>query len=137
MRAASLFFAVRGVVRTRLAQGKRLNPSAWLRVETLKFIRDVERPSMRAVAEHLSITAPSATSLIRALERDGLVVRSTDERDRRSSRLSLTAKGTRVLTETLAKGAEILEEVFGALTPRALAEFTRALERIKDAGGKC
>ena len=137
MRAASLFFAVRGVVRTRLAQGKRLNPSAWLRVETLKFIRDTDRPSMRAVAEHLSITAPSATSLVRALERDGLVVRSTDERDRRSSLLSLTAKGTRVLTETLAKGAEILEEVFGALTPRALTEFTRALERIKDAGGKC
>ena len=137
MRAASLFFAVRGLVRTKLAQGKRLDPSAWLSVETMKFIADADHPNMRALAAHLSITAPSATSLVRRLEKDGLVSRTTDPHDRRSARLSLTRKGKRALAKTLARGARILEEVFGVLSSRELAAFTRALERIRSGGEAC
>jgi DNA-binding MarR family transcriptional regulator len=137
MRAASLFFAVRGVVRTRLAQGKRLDPSKWLYVETMKFIANTDHPSMSALAEHLSITAPSATSLVRRLVKDKLVVREADTRDRRATRLSLTEKGRRVLADTLKRGAVILGEVFGVLSREELAVFTRALECIKNADGAC
>ena len=136
MRAASLFFAVRGIVRTKLARGKKLDPSAWLRVETMKFISDRTRPSMRAVAEHLSITAPSATSLIGGLIKDGLVARGTSSRDRRASELSLTPEGKRMLEKTLARGTKILGEVFGALTPEELAAFTAALASIKERAGE-
>lgn len=132
MHAASLFFAVRGTVRTKLAQGKKLDPSAWLRIETMKFIADHDGPSMRSVADYLSITAPSATSLISGLEKDGLVTRTTDLRDRRSSRLALTRKGKTMLVRTLARGTRILAEVFSPLSSTELAAFARALARIKD-----
>lgn len=136
MHAASLFFAVRGTVRTKLAQGKKLDPSAWLRVETVKFIADHDGPSMRSIADYLSITAPSATSLISSLEKDGLVARTTDVRDRRSSRLTLTRKGKSVLGKTLARGTRILGEVFAPLSSTELAAFARALARIKDGAGE-
>lgn len=136
MRAASLFFAVRGVVRTKLAQGKQLDPSAWLRVETLKFIADHDKPSMRDLAAYLSITAPSATSLARGLSREGLVARRTSRTDRRASELSLTPKGKRLLAKKVARGTKLLGEIFSALSPAELAAFARALERMRDQGGE-
>ncbi len=136
MRAASLFFAVRGVVRTKLAQGKQLDPSAWLRVETLKFIADHDKPSMRDIAAFLSITAPSATSLVGALMREGVVKRSTSRTDRRASELSLTPKGKALLAKKVARGTKLLGEIFSALSPAELAAFSRALERMKDGAGE-
>lgn len=134
-RAASLFFAVRGIVRTRLAHGKKLDPSAWLYVETMKFIGDRDRPSMRMLAEHLSITAPSATSLVTRLTRAGLVTRTKNPRDRRASELVLTRKGQARLKRTVERGIGILGEVFSVLTPEEFAAFTAALERIRTGDG--
>lgn len=136
VRAASLFFAVRGLMRTRLARGKRLNPSAWLRIETLKFVADARRPSMREVAEHFSITAPSATSLARGLLADGLVARVADSKDRRVQRLTLTGKGKRMLARIIARGTILVGELFAPLSASELAAFTKALERIKKAAEK-
>jgi len=134
-RVISLFFAVRGVMRTRLAQGKRLDPSAWLRLETLKFIRDrAEPPMMKDIADHLSITAPSATSLVCGLAKSGWVERTRDARDHRSSRLALTRSGRAYLARTFTRGQALLAALFAPLSPADLAVFTRALERIRDSG---
>ena len=136
MRAASNFFAVRGAIRTRFAQGKRLDPSKWLRVETMRFIETRDRPSMSAVAEYLSITAPSATSLIRGLVTDGLVRRTVNPRDRRASELALTEKGQTELKTTMRRGTTILAEIFGTLSHAELEAFTETLERIRRAAGE-
>lgn len=132
----SLFFAVRRIVRTKLAQGKKYDPSAWLRVETLKFIADSGEPKMKDVADYLSITAPSATALIGGLMKSGLVASATDKRDRRTSRLTLTAKGKRELKKSVARGTEILGGLFAALSETELTAFTGALERLKEAADK-
>jgi DNA-binding MarR family transcriptional regulator len=130
--AVSLFFTVRGVMRTTLAQGRKLDPTSWLRIETLKFIADTSGPSMRQVADYLSITAPSATSLVSGLVRDGLVARSTDARDRRTAHLHLTTKGKTVLAETLARGTELLGALFAPLSRTELAAFISTLQQIRD-----
>lgn len=129
-RIASLFFGVKGLVRTRLAEGKKLNPSAWLHVETLIYIRDHEGPSMRSVAEYLSITAPSATSLISMLIKNGLVCRKSDTRDARASRIYLTKKGEKFLVTAQAHGRKVLAEVFAALSPKELATLSKLLEKV-------
>ena len=129
----SLFFSVRRIVRTKLAAGKKYDPSAWLRVETLKFIADSGEPKMKDVADYLSITAPSATSLIGGLMRSGLVASATDKRDRRTLRLTLTVKGRRELKRSLARGMEILGGLFATLSEKELAAFTDALEQLKGA----
>ncbi len=132
----SLFFTVRRIVRTRLAQGKKYDPSAWLHIETMKFIADAGGPKMKDVADHLSITAPSATTLIGGLIRSGFVTSSTDRRDRRTSRLVLTAKGKNELRRAVARGTRILNGLFAALSKTELAAFTGALERLKEASGE-
>ncbi|HQU08125.1 MAG: hypothetical protein B7X04_04245 [Parcubacteria group bacterium 21-54-25] len=129
-RAASRFFALRGAVRTKLAQGQRLGSSAWLRIETLKFITDYHHPTMGDVAEYFSITAPSATSLVTGLVRDGLVVRTRDPRDRRIARLSLSRAGKAKLEKILTRGTAIFDELFAQLSVAELAQFTETLERI-------
>src|SRR6185369_1390541 len=129
-RVASLFFGVKGLVRTQLAQGKKLNPYAWLHIETMIYIRDNEGPSMRSVAEHLSITAPSATSLVSALIKKGLVRRARDSRDARASRIYLTKKGEKLLVATQTEGRKVLAKVFAPLSPRELATLSRFLERV-------
>lgn len=133
LRVISLFFAVRGVMRTRVAQGKKLEPSAWLRIETLKFIGGHANPSMRDVADYLSITAPSATSLVRGLIKSGLVASKTDPRDRRTLQLSLTKEGRATLRSHAARAKKALSGLFEGLSPRELAAFEKALERIRDA----
>jgi len=130
--AVSLFFSVKQIIRTHLAQGKKRNPSAWLRVETLKFIADHHKPQMKDIADYLSITAPSTTSLVAGLVADGLVASHADPSDRRSSRLALTKKGKAELQKNMARGMRLLEELFSSLSKKELEDFTTALARIKE-----
>lgn len=133
-RAVSRFFEVRGLVRTRLADGKKFGPYAWLRVETVKFIADRGNPRVKDIADYLSITAPSASSLLSGLVREGLVARRADRSDKRVQRLALTRKGRALLRDKLARGAVILGGLFAPLSPAELAAFTRSLERVLKAG---
>ena len=130
-RAISLFFAVRGIMRTRIARGKKVDPFTWLRIETMKFISDCGTPMMKEIADHLSITAPSATSLIGGLVKSGLVAKVLDRRDKRASRLKLTAKGEDELKKSLIRGTRLLKGLFDALSEEEFVAFTRALEQMK------
>lgn len=130
-RAISLFFAVRGRMRTRLAQGRKLDPSTWLRIETMKFIADHDEPKMKDVADYLSITAPSATSLVGTLVKSGFVTSSAGRSDRRTSRLVLTAKGKTELKSAMTRGTKHLASLFAVLSDAELAAFSASLERIK------
>lgn len=131
-RAISLFFAVRGVMRTKLAKGKTFDPTTWLRVETMRFIADHDDSRMKDVAEHLSITAPSATSLVGGLVRSGIVTSTAAAKDRRATRLALTKKGETELKTALARGTRALSGLFETLSPRELAAFAATLEHIKN-----
>ena len=130
--ATSLFFAVRRIMRTALSKNQKLDPSSWLRIETMKFIAENKQSKMKDVAEYLSITAPSATSLVNGLVKNGLVAGRTDLYDRRASRLVLTPKGKRELKRTIARGLKIFCGLFSVLTKSELEGFTRALKRIKE-----
>lgn len=87
---------------------------------------------MKEIADHLSITAPSATSLIRGLMKSGLVAHAVDRRDKRTARLRLTAKGVIELKESVARGTKLLKGLFTVLSRQELAAFITALERIKE-----
>jgi DNA-binding MarR family transcriptional regulator len=130
-RAISLFFAVRRMMRTTLARGKKLDPSTWLRIETMKFIADHDKPKMKDLADYLSITAPSTTSLVNGLVKSGFVICDTDQYDRRASRLILTKKGKAELKSAIARGIKLLGKLFAALSEAELVAFVGALERLK------
>jgi DNA-binding MarR family transcriptional regulator len=58
-----------------------------------------EPPGMGAVAELLAMDRTTLTAALKPLERRGLVKVATDPADRRGRRLSLTAKGKKLLAE--------------------------------------
>lgn len=132
-RAVSLFFTVRRMMRARFTHGKKIDPSTWLQIETVKFIFDHHAPSMKDVAEYLSITAPSASALVRELERHGFITSHADLKDRRVSRLTLTPKGKLKLKKAVARGVQVGGALFSALSDEELAAFSKTLERIKHA----
>jgi DNA-binding MarR family transcriptional regulator len=53
------------------------------------------------VAARVGVTLPATSRLLRRLERRGLMVLATDERDRRATRARLTARGVQVRTEII------------------------------------
>jgi DNA-binding MarR family transcriptional regulator len=132
--AATLFFRVRSLVRTKLAAGRRLDPYAWLRIETMVRIRDHAGLSMKDLAAYLSITQPSATSLVNALAKAGLAERRVDPRDKRAARVYLTRKGQAELKKAVGKGMRAFNDLFAPLSSRDLAAFARLLEAIQKAG---
>jgi MarR family transcriptional regulator, organic hydroperoxide resistance regulator len=77
-----------------------------------------------ALADHLGISRPAATSTINVLEADGWIVRSRPEGDRRSLRTSLTPRGRRVLEEVARDRRAFLE---GGLSQLGRVERTRLL----------
>lgn len=84
-----------------------------------------------AVAEH--VQPPTITSLVRVVRAMGLVATRRDGDDRRSTRIEITAKGDRVLSDIRRRKTEYLEarlhEVMGEddLNPSDVATF---LERL-------
>lgn len=128
---ASLFFTVRRMMRTKITKGEKLDPSTWLRIETMKFIADSDAPMMKEIADYLSITAPSVTSLVRGLVKSGFVTHVTDARDRRTSRLALTPRGKTELKKTITRNLKVFSRLFTVLSDAEFAAFTNALEHIK------
>lgn len=63
-----------------------------------RLSRDGASPSQRQLAEFAGLEPMSVSTLVRALERDGLIERTEDPGDSRAMRLHLTNQGLKVLT---------------------------------------
>lgn len=94
-----------------------LSPDTALRIEALQFIDDMKTPTMRELADSFSITPPSATILVRGLEKAGYVERTSDAHDRRIVRLKLTPAGRKALQAGSAQIRHHLREIFSRLSP--------------------
>jgi len=94
--------------------------------ETLWFIGSSGKKSMEAIAEHLKITPPSATSMIGKMEKRGLVSRKRDMKDRRVIYISLAAK-TKKQLEALWKQKE---KSFNTIVSKLSKKDKTNLERI-------
>lgn len=78
------------------------------------------------LSRNLLVSAGNLTGIVKRLERDRLVARETNESDRRSARLRLTAQGRRRIAAAVRRHARDIEKVF-APVPRAEVEQLRRL----------
>lgn len=86
------------------------------RTKLLLFLE--KRGAARAadIAEFFDNAPRTVTEAIDGLERDGLVQRTPDARDRRVKQVSITEEGRRVIGETEPLRQELIQSIFGVLS---------------------
>jgi DNA-binding MarR family transcriptional regulator len=83
--------------------------------------------TLGALAAAEQVRPPTITKLVAALEEGGLVTREVDPADRRITRVTATARGTRLLHDGRARRVALLAASLGALSATERAVLTRAL----------
>lgn len=88
--------------------------------------------SQKELAEQLNVTAPSITSSIQKMEREGYITREQDRHDQRVMRLALTEKG-RSCIQSVKNVADRMEKVlFEDMNPEERLLFRRLLKQMSD-----
>lgn len=100
------------------------------RTKLLLFLQRRGPARAADIAEFFDNAPRTVTEAIDGLERDGLVIRSPDARDRRVKQVSITDQGARVIadTEPLRKG--LIDGVFGALDAAERAQLAAILDKL-------
>jgi DNA-binding MarR family transcriptional regulator len=126
-----------GIVTKILELGKRIkcrvgqdSPVPFMQGEALRFIAHEQGASMRTIAKHFSITAPSATTLISELVDAGLVKRAGNARDRREVLLTMTAKGSSLLKTLETHREKVISGVFSVLSGEERVVLEQLLEKV-------
>lgn len=94
----------------------------------LDAIEECGRDGVHAVAAMIGLSQPTVTRSAAALEREGLVRRSTADTDARRRILELTDRGTELLS---AKRTVVAGHVAGAWTSLSVAEQTLAAPLLR------
>ena len=96
----------------------------------LVHLHDEDGPSLRDVCDTLRIDPPTASRIVTALARRGLVRPAPDPGDRRRSRLKLTARGRALARGLQPLATELRAAVERDLTPRETDELRRLLQKV-------
>ena len=89
-----------------------------------------EATTLAAVARKLAVSKQNMTGMMSRLEQLGLVERSEDPRDLRSSRVQLTRRGRGVIEKLAPAYAEWQRDLGGEIGERELQTLTRLINRL-------
>ncbi|SHF67934.1 DNA-binding transcriptional regulator, MarR family [Desulfacinum infernum DSM 9756] len=121
------------IVAARQAQGgalARFGDISVAQMHALFFIHNAGKMTIKELAETLSVSAPSASTMVDRLVEKGLVVREPDPEDRRRVHVRISPEAGRDmvhLEETILQAFVNLVEELGPETAR---EWCRILERV-------
>ncbi len=118
---------VLGEVRRKLADATTMP-----RFDLLANLEREDGQTLAALSRRMLVTAGNLTGLVDRAERDGVVERRADPRDRRLSRVYLTPKGRELIVELLPKHAEEIGALFEELDPADKRELRRLLGKLRD-----
>ena len=85
--------------------------------------------SMGELCKMSKVKMPSMTEVVDRFEKEGMLERIRDEKDRRVVKVKLTAKGKKKHKEVLKRRADELMKMFGVLT---IKDRTKLLESLKN-----
>ena len=103
------------------------------RFQTLQALSGGTVLSMVELADRLSVTKRNVTSLVDALENDGLAARRPHPTDRRSKLVQLTQAGETVFAQAASVQREHLEKLVSCLEPKEREALSKGLTRLTDA----
>lgn len=96
----------------------------------LMILNESERMTQRDLTERLGIQPGSASEILLKLERAGLILRTPNEADRRTTDVCLTDDGRVLAAEALAQRQKRHEEMFSCLLEEERQELLSLLERV-------
>ncbi|MBI4343710.1 MAG: MarR family transcriptional regulator [Candidatus Omnitrophica bacterium] len=108
-----------------LSRGEITLPQLWA-------LEQLNRSSccMHELARLLGISRPAATGLIDRLLAQEMVRREDDPEDRRMVRVSITAKGRRVVKTIWEQKRRMIVDVFGRISPDDRAQYLATVEQV-------
>lgn len=127
-----LLSALKRLVHTVIERDIGKHNISMLHGQILKFVADQKTVTMKDLAQHLSITPPSATSITESLVKKGWLERVIDKQDRRIVRLRVTPKGRTMMRKVRKSVERVWEDVLKSLTAtekKQLEKFTEHLTR--------
>jgi len=133
--AEELIMLLLGVMRSiqihlKKSHAQDLRPCSPLQIQVLGYLQKHERPSMKEVADFLSITPPSATSIIDSMANDGLLKRQLAATDRRTIHLCITAKGRNIFKYGFRQITLYMREIFSCLTDTERKQMINIYKKI-------
>jgi DNA-binding MarR family transcriptional regulator len=104
-------------------------------VSTLASVERLGPVRLTDLAEHEGIAPPTLTRLAASLHDAGYVARETDPADRRSSFVSITPAGSRLLARLRADRTAVLARRLAGLTEQETAQLRSALAVLEKLAG--
>jgi DNA-binding MarR family transcriptional regulator len=102
------------------------------RYAVLRLLLNKEAMTLSELSRSHVCVAGNMTMLIGRLERDGFVKRIPDPRDRRVTRVALTAKGRRIITEAVAPHRAFLEELMAPLGTEKIRALAASIDALAE-----
>ena len=102
------------------------------RLSALSVVVFGGRLTLGQLARAEQVRPPTMTRIVTGLEKEGLVNRIGDPRDRRLTKIQATSKGQRVLAAGRARRVKLLTQSVNELEASELAELDRALQLITE-----
>ena len=99
-------------------------------IETLRFVIENEDSTMKDVAKHLYITAPSATAMIEHLFAKKLARRILDPADRRAVHIVPTPKAIELFSSLKKFKAKVFNDMLKGLSTEDKKILTKILTKI-------
>jgi DNA-binding MarR family transcriptional regulator len=102
------------------------------RFDLLANLEREDGQTLAALSRRMLVTAGNLTGLVDRAERDGVVERRADPKDRRLSRVYLTPKGRALIVALLPGHAEHVGELLAGLDASERRDLRRLLGKLRD-----
>ena len=112
----------------RLATQRIRLPLPWAQARLLGTIEDCGTARISDLAELDHCSQPTMTTQVHRLEEAGLVVRAPDPDDARAVRISITEKGSQVLTRVRTDRAAVIDPRIKVLSQQDRDALSRAMD---------
>jgi len=91
-----------------------------------------EGGSIKHIAAAIQLDSPVVTGVVDRLVKEGLVIREEDSHDRRSVKISITARGSEIVAEISPALAEYNRRIKSIVQDDELPAFERALAALEE-----
>ncbi len=102
------------------------------RFDLLATLDRTDGQTLAQLSRALLVTAGNLTGLVDRAARDGLLVKRSDQRDRRVSRVYLTRKGRALVQQLVPRHARAVQRTLSTLTAQEQGDLRRILGKLRD-----